>query len=650
MAASSRGSQLTEDHFRLLVDNVRDYAIFMLDPDGLVVTWNQGAEHIKGYRPEEILGRHFSLFYTEEDILRGEPMRTLETALSQGRLEAEGWRVRKDGSKLWANVVITPLRDTSNKLIGFCKVTHDSTERMRAEAALSESEERYRLFFDSNLAASFVFTPHGELLGCNPAFTRMFGFDSTADALRHNLASLYSNPICFKELVTTITNQRSLEYYEQELRRRDGSPVYVVGGAVGTFGQNGELVQILGYFIDETARRKTEEQLRQDQKMNAVGRLAGGIAHDFNNILGIVVGCGEVLSREIKADSPLRKHLDILIEATRRGAGLTRQLLAFSRQQVLKLITLNLSTVVADIAKILPQLIGEDIELITQLEPNLGSVKGDQNQLEQIIINLAANARDAMPKGGRLLIETSNVLVSEGDFREKSMMPAGEYVLLTVSDNGIGMDEATRKQIFEPFFSTKGFGKATGLGLAIVYGIVKQSGGFISVSSEPGNGTTFKIYLPFVPELAAAPIPEQTLRENENGNETILLVEDEEQLLDITHEHLTRLGYSVLTARNGAQAIEVASQCSEPIHLLITDVIMPKLGGRELVEQLHSTHRGLPVIYVSGYTNRSIAHEGLLGPGVGFLQKPFRLRDLSRKVREILNDAAKNENTVVAKS
>ncbi len=336
----------------------------------------------------------------------------------------------------------------------------------------------------------------------------------------------------------------------------------------------------------------------------------------------------------------MRKHLDIILQAARRGAGLTRQLLAFSRQQVLKLTTLNLNSVVLDLTKMLSRLIGEHIELITYLAPNLGSIRADQNQMEQIIINLAVNARDAMPNGGRLLIETRNVKLDPDDVKKHPMMPPGEYVRLTVSDNGIGMDAATRERIFEPFFSTKGFGAGSGLGLAIVYGIVKQIGGFIWVYSEPGSGTTFKIDLPFVPEPPAPPVTEPMEEESQNGNETVLLVEDEEALLEITQEYLEGLGYSVLKARNGAEALGVLAQSTEPIHLLVTDVIMPKMGGRELAERIHSIHFGVPVIYVSGYTNQAIAHEGLLGPGVDFLQKPFRLRDLSRKVRQILREAA----------
>jgi two-component system, cell cycle sensor histidine kinase and response regulator CckA len=639
---SSRGTQLTEDHFRLLVEAVKDYAIFMLNPEGYVVTWNQGAERIKGYRPEEILGRHFSIFYPEPESRRGEPNRALDLALTQGRFESEGWRVRKDGSKFWATVVMTPVKDPSGRLLGFCKVTRDTTDRKRTEQALRKSEERYRLFFDSNLAASVVFTPLGEVLGCNPAFIRMFGFTSVDDALQVNIASLYPDPKCFANTVATIAKEKALGYCEQELRRKDGSSIYAVEGAVGTFDENDEMIQILGHFIDETARRKSEEQSRHDQKMNAVGRLAGGIAHDFNNMLGIMVGCGEVLSRQMKADDPLRSHLDVMLDATRRGARLTRHLLTFSRQQVVKVVALDLNRIISDLAQLLPRMIGEDIELIARLEPTLGSIRGDQNQIEQLLVNLAANARDAMPNGGRLLIETRHTKLSDEEIERHPSMATRDCVLLTVSDNGVGMDEATCKQIFEPFFSTKGFGGGTGMGLAIVYGIVKQGGGFINVSSEPGVGTTFNVYFPFVPEAPAEPANEPLPQESEyRGNETVLLVEDEPALLDMAHQHLLDLGYSVLKARNGVQALEVVALHGKRIDLLITDVVMPEMGGRELVKQMLSTHKGLPVLYVSGYTNRMIAQDGLLGPGVEFLQKPFRLRDLSQKIRVMLSDEIK---------
>jgi two-component system, cell cycle sensor histidine kinase and response regulator CckA len=640
--------QLTEDHLRLLVDSVKDYAIFMLNPQGTVVTWNQGAQRIKGYRPEEVLGQPHSIFYLKEDVLLGKPHQALETALSQGRFEVEGWRVRNDGSRFCANEVLTPLKDSGCKLIGFCKVVRDVTERMRMQKALAESESRYRRYFDSNLAASLIFTPKGELLGCNPAFTRMFGFDSTEEAVKQNLATLFVQPAGFAHLVTTVAKQGVVDYCEQELRRKDGSPLFVVESAVGTFDDKGELVQILGYFIDETARRKTELQLRQDQKMNAVGRLAGGIAHDFNNILGIVIGCGEVLSRDLKPESAGHKYLETMLEATRRGAGLVRQLLVFSRQQVVTPTTLDLNVIITDLVRMLTRLIGEDVELVTHLDPDLGSVKADQNQLEQIIVNLAANARDAMPKCGRLSIETKNVLVNEQEAKRQTI-PQGEYVLLTVSDNGIGMDEVTRSRIFEPFFSTKEFGNRIGLGLSIVYGIVKQSGGFITVNSELGQGAAFKVYLPFVPRPAMSPTEVQTENLNERGTETVLVAEDEPALLEIIQEHLTSLGYAVLSARNGEEALAVLASSSEPIHLLITDVVMPKMGGRQLVERFRALGNKIPVIYISGYTNNTIAQNGLLGAGVDFLQKPFRVVDLSQKIRRLLKASSDpaSRNTAV---
>jgi two-component system, cell cycle sensor histidine kinase and response regulator CckA len=285
--------------------------------------------------------------------------------------------------------------------------------------------------------------------------------------VQENLSSLYAEPGRFRELVAAVTREGAVGYSEQELRRKDGAPLYVVESAVGSFDDKGGLVQIVGCFIDETERRKSETQVRQDQKMNAVGRLAGGIAHDFNNILGIVIGCGEVLSRELKPDSNSRKHMETMLEATRRGAGLVRHLLVFSRQQIVTAVTMDLNGVITNLAKMLRRLIGEDIELITEFDPDLGGVKVDQNQLEQIVVNLAANARDAMPKGGRLVIGTQNIWMDEEHAKQPPSLLPGKYVLLTVSDNGVGMDEATRTRIFEPFFSTKEFENSPGLGLAI---------------------------------------------------------------------------------------------------------------------------------------------------------------------------------------
>jgi len=510
----------------------------------------------------------------------------------------------------------------------------DITRRSRAERARRKSEEEFRRFFEANLAGNFVSAPDGKLLACNSAFARMFGFASVEEALNLNLASLYADSRAQEAFVDALKSRGQLEQCELELRRSDGKPLYVIASAVGTFNEGGELTQILGYLVDETERRKAEELLRQAQKMDAIGRLAGGIAHDFNNLLGIIMGYSELMRKGVKPDD-FQECAEEILKATRRGAALTGQLLAFSRHQVLKPAQLDLNKVVADLSKMLRRLIREDIELVTHLAPELGRVKADQNQMGQVILNLAINAQDAMPQGGHLVIETSNVVLDESYIEEHPTMRPGGYVMLAVSDSGVGMDQATRGRIFEPFFTTKEFGKGAGLGLAIVYGIVKQSDGFISVYSEPGMGTSFKIYLPHVQEEASVVRAEHVPQESFAGRGTILWVEDEDSLRKAGQKYLDSLGYTVLDSRNGIEALEVAERCQGPIHVLVADVVMPKMGGRELTERLRLTRDKLQVIYISGYTSDAIASQGLLEPGLHFLQKPFSLDSLASKIREV---------------
>jgi two-component system, cell cycle sensor histidine kinase and response regulator CckA len=389
-------------------------------------------------------------------------------------------------------------------------------------------------------------------------------------------------------------------------------------------------------------RKRLEQQLNQAQKMEAVGRLAGGIAHDFNNMLGVIIGYSELILENVVQDSSNHKHLTEIKRAGDRAASLTRQLLAFSRQQVLqpKIISLNVS--VSEMMKMLGRLIGSDIDLETCLDPNLGAVKADPGQIEQVVLNLAVNARDAMPQGGKLTIETANVELDEIYSQLHPPMVAGRFAMLAVSDTGIGMDKETQAHIFEPFFTTKGIGKGTGLGLATVYGVVNQSQGFIQVYSEIGYGTTFKIYLPLV-QQAVESSDSLSVVSNDRGSETILLVEDTEPLRELTCIILRDCGYRVIEAANGAEGLQVAAQEAGPIHLLLTDVIMPLIGGYELAKQLTALRSELGVLYLSGYTDAAIVRHGVLESGLAVLQKPFTKKELIRRVREVLDKSALKE-------
>ncbi len=426
--------------------------------------------------------------------------------------------------------------------------------------------------------------------------------------------------------------ERPYECTPEELRLVEGISVHAAGAL-----ENARLYQQTQEAYDELSR--TQEQLNLSQKMEAVGRLAGGIAHDFNNLMTIITGRAEMLLGRLRPDDPLHRDIELFRKTSARAAAVTRQLLAFSRKQVLQPKVLDLNAVVAGMGSMLRRLIGEDIDLVTVLEPALWCVRADPGQLEQVILNLAVNARDAMPNGGKLTIETGNVELDEGYASRHVAVKPGSFVLLAMSDTGMGMDEATRSRIFEPFFTTKEQGEGTGLGLATVYGIVKQSGGSIWVYSEPGQGTAFKIYLPRVDEAVESLEPAPPAAAPQRGSETVLLVEDEDELRSVAREMLEMYGYTVLEADHPDEALLKAERHSGPIHLLVTDVVMPKMSGRDLAQRLAPLRPEMRVLYVSGYTDDAIVHHGVLDPGMAFLEKPFNPDELARKVREVLDQA-----------
>jgi PAS domain S-box-containing protein len=418
-------------------------------------------------------------------------------------------------------------------------------------------------------------------------------------------------------------------------RKRDGTiiEVEIASHAIRFEGRSARLT----LATDVTDKRSLEAQLLQSQKMESIGRLAGGVAHDFNNLLGVISGYGELLRKRVTHDPRLQKYAEDILKAAERAAGLTRQLLAFSRKQVLQPKVLDLNTVVGEMEKMLRRLIGEDVNLVTVFDGRLGTVKADPGQIEQVVMNLAINARDAMPVGGRLTIETHNVDLDQGYARHHPDVPAGRYVMLAMSDTGQGMSPEVQARAFEPFFTTKEPGKGTGLGLATVHGIVKQSGGHIFVYSEPGHGTSFKVYFPRADEERAsadAPRAEPVLP---RGTETILLVEDEATLRQLVRECLESSGYTVLEAGHGAEAIQLAERHPGPIDLLMTDVVMPGISGRELAAQVVAARSGIRIVYMSGYTDDAVVLHGVLGEHMAFLQKPFTEEALARKVREVLD-------------
>ena len=478
----------------------------------------------------------------------------------------------------------------------------------------------------------------GQILDANPAFLAMLGYLVPAEMIGRHIFGLYSENDRWFELADFLRSSSPFKGLTAEWRRKDGTTTVVrISGRSVTNGREGGTVFEL-FTEDVTERRALEQQLRQSQKMEAVGRLAGGIAHDFNNLLMVISGYSEFLLERLVTEPDLRSPAQEIASASERASSLTRQLLAFSRKQMLAPKIVNLNGVVTENLKMLTRMIGEDIDLVMVPNSNLWSVRADAGQIEQVIMNLAVNARDAMPSGGKLTIETSNVTLDEDYARHHSPLRPGDYVMVAISDTGVGMDSETQSHIFEPFFTTKGT-KGTGLGLSTVYGIVKQSGGYIWVYSEIGKGTTFKIYLPRVAstEEEVQPVAVATVDEVEPGTETILLVEDEANLRYLARHYLEKQCYRVIEAADGAVAMQIAVAHEAIIHLLLTDVIMPGMNGRELAQRISEIRPNVKVLYMSGYTENVVGHNGMLDAGVRLLQKPFNLRDLKRIVREVLD-------------
>ena len=488
----------------------------------------------------------------------------------------------------------------------------------------------------------------GQLLDTNPALLTMLGYSSATELKGRHLGTLYSDTQQWFELADHLRAAAPFHGLIVEWMRKDGSATVArVSGRAVSDARNTKTFEL--FAEDVTERRTLEQQLRQSQKMEAVGRLAGGIAHDFNNLLMVISGYSEFLLDRLGPDPELRAPAQEIANAAGRASSLTRQLLAFSRKQMLAPKILDLNGVVTENLKMLTRMIGEDIDLVMIPAADLGAVRADAGQIEQVIMNLAVNARDAMPAGGKLTIETSNVSLDEDYARYHAPLKPGNYVMLAISDTGAGMDAETQSRIFEPFFTTKG-PKGTGLGLSTVYGIVKQSGGYIWVYSEPGKGTTFKIYLPRVADMveSTAPVVAESVAA-EPGTETILLVEDEANLRYLARQFLEKQGYRVLEAADGAVAMQIVVAHEGVIHLLLTDVIMPGMNGRELAQRISEIRPNTKVLYMSGYTENVIGRNGTLDAGIRLLQKPFTLRDLKSKVREVL-DSTPREVAMSAKT
>jgi two-component system cell cycle sensor histidine kinase/response regulator CckA len=512
-------------------------------------------------------------------------------------------------------------------------------ERNRSENSVRQWEKRFEDLFENTKDILFTLDLEGNVASVNKAAEQVMGWPRK-EALQKNIKCLVAPehaPLCH-EVMRRIASEEPVHQFEIAMLRKDGRKVLLEASA-RLIRSNGKKDCVQGIARDVTERRQLENMVRQSQKLEAIGRLSGGLAHDFNNLLCVINGHTELLTEALQPDDPAARSVTQIRKAADSAAALTRQLLAFSRRQVFHPRVADLNAIVTETERLLARLIDEHIEFYTSLDPALGRVMVDPVQVEQVIINLVLNARDAMPQGGKLTIETSNLDFEEDHQSKLSQIPSGKYVLLALTDTGCGMNEETQNRIFEPFYTTKEIGQGTGLGLATVYGIVKQSGGYIWVYSEEGRGTTFKVYLPRVARPLTEPRPSRCL-EISKGTETILVVEDAEPLRALTKEFLTACGYTVLEAANGDQALRIAKSYAGTIDLLLTDVVMPRMGGQPLVEQVAEIRPHTCVLYMSGYANEGIVQAGILANGVALLEKPFTREILSKRVRQALDEAA----------
>jgi PAS domain S-box-containing protein len=679
-----------EEKYRSIFENAVE-GIFQSTTDGRFISVNPAMARILGYESPEELMAHRTDIGTQHYV-DGNSRAELERMLAE-RAVAVGYECevyRKDRSRIWTVENVRAISDEGGAVLYYEGSIEDFTERKHAEDWLAAQYAVTRALADSAKLAEA--TPNILRAICETfgwVWGALWTVDAEADLLR--CREIWHDPSVempqFEQTsweltfapgvglpgrvwatgqlawVSDVVQDKNFPRAQTAVKEnlhsalaipiRSGSSVLgVMEFLSGVIREpNPELLAMMatvssqiGQFIErkraEEALRNSEEQLRQAQKLEAIGMLAGGIAHDFNNLLTVIGGYSDLTLVQLREEDPLRSNINEVKKAAERAAGLTRQLLAFSRKQVLQPKVLDLNAVVSELEKLLRRLIGEDIGFRTVLESTLGSVKADPGQIEQIIMNLAVNARDAMPRGGKLTIETKNVDLDEYYAKKHIAVIPGPYVMLAVSDTGTGMDQQTQARIFDPFFTTKETGKGTGLGLSTVYGIVKQSGGNIWVYSEVGRGTTFKVYLPRVDEGAEEYKRSAETQVDFRGPETVLVAEDEEMVRKLACKVLEMSGYRVLEAANGGAALLICERHNEPIHLLITDVIMPEMSGRELADRLAQLRPEMKVLYMSGYTDNAIVHHGVLNEGASFIQKPFATHALARKVREVL-DASK---------
>jgi PAS domain S-box-containing protein len=627
-----------EDRYRLLVEGITDYAIYMLDAEGFVSSWNPGARRFKGYEESEILGEHFSIFYTEEDRAAGAPETALRTAVEEGRFEKEAWRVRKDGSRFWAHVVIDPLRSPAGELIGFAKITRDLTERKEALERLRRSEEQFRLLIQSVTDyAIYMLDPEGHVSSWNAGAERIKGYRAD-EIMGEHFSRFYTDEDRAAGLPGEALRIAATEgRFEREgWRLRKGAErffAHVVIDAIRD--ETGELIGFAKVTRDITERNaarvaleEARETLFQVQKLDAIGRLTGGVAHDFNNLLMAILGSLEMVRKRLPADARVLPLIENAILGAERGAALTQRMLAFARKQELKVSAVDLSSLTENLLGLLQTSAGPSVRIVRRLSHGLPPVLTDANQLEAALLNLAVNARDAMPEGGTITIAA--------DLEDARETPAdlapGAYVRLSVTDTGEGMDADTVARATEPFFTTKGVGKGTGLGLSMVQGLAAQSGGRLEIWSQPGRGSTMSLVLPVAePEATHLPAVVESLHDagGEGPALTVLAVDDDRLVLMNTVAMLEDLGHRVLAADSGKAALGLLRH--EAVDIVLTDYAMPAMNGVQLAEAVKARSPETPVLLATGYAE--------LAPGAAAglprLTKPFLQADLARAIGRV---------------
>jgi PAS domain S-box-containing protein len=633
-----RSSEYATQRLAAIINSSVD-AIVGKTVDGIVTSWNTAAERMFGYTEAEMVGS--SIFKLIPEDLHESEHALLERIRAGKAVElTEVRRIRKDGQQLHVSVTVSPVRDRHGRVVGAASIKRDVTEQRRAQEALAQSQERLQLALTAARMGTWRWEPASDRLSWDEGMNQLFGLGPEQQVVRfsdfHTRLHEEDRPPLEEALQRALAGDDELNSIYR-IQHPNNQQRWIVSQGRVVRGPAGDVLYVTGVCMDVTERKLLEERLRQVQRMDSIGQLAGGIAHEANNMMSVVLGCADYILQRTDLDEAVRQDVDQIWRAAKRTAGITQQLLAFSRRQLLQPQVLDLNTTIRDLEPIITRALGESRGLRTHLSPNLGSVRADPGQLEQVLLNLTLNARDAMADGGRLTIETMNVILDESYVGAKPVetLVPGEYVALVVTDTGQGMDRATLARIFEPFFTTKTVGEGTGLGLSTVYGIVKQSGGFIWGYSEPGLGTTFKLYFPVVEAVREPPAAEPPTPPG-RSTEVVVVVEDEPMVRQIMTRTLRDAGYAVLEASNGIEALAVLESEGGRVNLLIVDLVMPEMGGRELAGRVAERWSNIPQLFISGYTGMDVIQRGLLEEGREFLQKPLAPDELARRVRELI--------------